>query len=228
MRLLCSFVISALASIERLDEQQLLDDSFLSFWDQPLDDLDDSVRLPLEIVENDSPPELRAGMLWRVPYACKRSISIAAGPEYAATLRAILASGFVPSLNAMFRSGGDLGAKDPRYKSLHNAVRKFREGLEVSSAALHAMLDLRRDNELVTAKTFWKKFRTVIRPTDPLHTPRCDLIIWYKFVINYAASAQVKDLEIEEYLSTRGHVVYRPVGSALERIVQFELGRIKI
>lgn len=230
MRILCSFVIGALGSIEHLDEL-FLDDSSASFWDDALeyldDTTDDSVRMPLE-VEYELPPQLRAGMLWDVPYACKRGVRIAAGPEYATTLRAVLASGFVPSLNAMFRSGGDLGVKDPRYKSLHNAVRGFREGLEVSSAALHAMLDLRRENELVTASTFGKKFRTVIRPTDPLRTPRCDLMIWYKFVINYATSAQVEDLEVEQYMLTGGHLVYRPVGSALKRIVQFELGRIKM
>jgi hypothetical protein len=227
MRLLCSFVIGALGSIEHWEEL-FLDDSRSSFWEEAVEDLDDasedSVRLPHGV---ESPPSVRAGMLWEVPYTCRRPISMLAGLEYASALRDVIASGFIPSLNVMFKSKGSLMTKDPRYKSLHNSVRNFREGLEVSSAALHAMLDLKKENEIVTAKIFWKKYRTVIRPTDPLHRSRCDLIIWYKFVIDYAASAEVKDLEIEEYISTGGHLVYRPVGSALKRMLEFELNRVR-
>jgi hypothetical protein len=52
-------------------------------------------------------------------------------------------------------------------------------------------------------------------------------MVWFRFVINDAPGNRVEDLEVEEFMSTGGYLLYRPVGSALKRIMEFELTRIK-
>jgi hypothetical protein len=225
----CLFVIGAFGSIERLDEL-FLDDSPSLFWDEPLEETTtnvvvDPVRLPVGWVGETS----SAGLRCQVPYSYRRDVKISASAEYAAALRDILTRGFVPSLNDMFRFGGAMKAKDIRYKSLHNAVRNFRRRLEVSSVALQAMLDLKREEgTAVTAPVFWKRHRLVIQSVDPHCSSRRDLLVWHRFVVDCATGIRVEDLEVEQYLSSDGYVVYRPVGSALKRMVEFELGRIRI
>jgi hypothetical protein len=221
MRFPCLFVIRAALGSSVADEQ-LIDGSL---WDDTLEYLDYTTDVEYELPVR--PP--RAGFLMEIPHSCRRGISIFANTEYARALKAILPIGIVPSLNDMFRLGGPFGKYDIRYNSMHSAVRNFRRGLEVSSAALRAMLEIKKEHETMSGQIFWKQYRTIIKAIDPIRNTRCELLIWYKFVISdVPANPRVEDLEVEEDMSPEGYVVYRPVGSALKGMVEFELKRITL
>lgn len=167
----------------------------------------------------------RNGILSRLPDMCKREMTILSGAELSIVLREILRTGVVPTLPEMVRVGGVRRTTDPRYKSLHNAVRMLNRRLGVSLPALQAMLTLRNSPDFVTESEFTEYHRSYIEPIDPRGSSKCDLLIWYYFVIN--SGTRIRDLEVTESMSRDGYTFFQPVGSTLRRLVEFELGRIQ-
>lgn len=164
------------------------------------------------------------GRLVELPSKCTRPVLISTNAEYEAGIREILLNRTVPSISAMLRSRG-VESTDPRYDSLRYAFRKFRDGLEVSEPELRAMLEMNGSGEVITETLFRDTLQSRGLLQGRRMYRRCPLMIWFFHVINPVLGKTTNHLEI--LMDDNGGVVYRPIGDALLRLVQFELDRIE-
>jgi hypothetical protein len=196
------------------------DDPGTILWD-PMEE--DFGGIEDDISAHESSTEDSSDMASEIPNECQRVVDILAGAEFSIVLKEILRTGAVSSLPEMIQIGGVRGTKDPRYKSLHNAVRMLNKRLKVSLPAVQAMIALRRFP--VTESDFDHHYRSFIKTVDPHGSSRCDLMIWYHLVIK--PGTEIRDLKVTETTSRDGYTFFQPVGAPLRRMIEFELGRIK-
>jgi hypothetical protein len=236
MRLLSTLVMSMHASTDWWDQitGPFVFETLSPVWDTSNEDLGDIVSESEPVPNLTGPIQTPANkptqshdVLWVIPKKCMQRIKMIAREEFASGLRRILETGAMPSITQMVNSRGVVKTTDPRYKSLHNSVRMFRNGLELSEFALRELLTFRSRKQLRSPEELLERYSAKIRPNDPLKSAKCDVVVWYSLVVHFVGGRKVSDLEVERYVSPRGYPVYRPIGGALQRIVGFELQRVK-
>jgi hypothetical protein len=222
MRIFLSAVVCfASASVE----EEVIDPTE---WDLVLevldDDVDDPDNSPPSIISDDLLLDPR-GVITSLPQECVRPVRMLSNSVYKAILQEYKESGRVTSVHESINSQR-VSYRNRLYKSLHNAVRHFLSGLSVSEPALQVLLELNRSGIKITRKIFHSVYQSQIVPTDPHHSSRCDLHLWYAYVINPVVGRPFKDAQVEATTSREGFMTYRPTGSALEALIDFELSRV--
>jgi hypothetical protein len=159
------------------------------------------------------------GRLEDPPLACSKTRMLTCKADYEMALQFMRGIGEVPGVQSVMVELLFEVSNKPLYSCIYRALSKFRKSLLLDTRSYNHLLTLNSGNVPISAGEFEQSLG------DQPARSRCDLHLWYHYVINPNLGRTVSSIGVHEVGDGSGRVVAPPRQALLE-LIDFELSRL--